>query len=122
MRKTLLFLLLLSGMTFGCNAFKPDTGSNAGYNQTQQQKKELKPPGKQQIIHGINYQNNILRIEVMSNGCTSPLSFKQLWHNNQLKLQRIKADHCRRLPHKKWLKFKLPKPFSQLSVVNTLAS
>lgn len=99
-----LFLVAISG----CNATDISTDT-------------AKKSKEKQMIHAIKYNKNKLSIEIISTGCTSAQSFEQLWQEHKLTLKRIKADNCRRLPHKKWLTFNLSRPFSELSLINKLA-
>ncbi|WP_281556269.1 hypothetical protein [Thalassomonas sp. RHCl1] len=129
MKKNIFALFFLSTALLSCS-LTGNAGTKNSANEQQAviqdqntdnepQKKALT---KQETIYGINYQGNTLSIQLMSNGCTTEKYFKQVWYNNQLKLERIKEDFCRRRPHKKWLDFDLPQAFSSVTVINKLAS
>ena len=70
------------------------------------------------VIHGIKYQGQKLQVQVTSTGCTSKGSFRLDWQHQQLTIVRTKADNCRRMPHKIWLEFELPKEKSGFVLTN----
>ncbi|WDE04260.1 hypothetical protein SG34_023415 [Thalassomonas viridans] len=124
MKKNILTLFLLSGALLSCSVTgnEPKVNQQTAAQPTGANTVQEKPLTKQETIYGIKYQGNTLSIQVMSNGCTTTKNFKQAWQNNQLTLERIKDDFCRRRPHKKWLDFELPQAFSSLKLINKLAS
>jgi len=69
-------------------------------------------------IHALEVKDKTLRLQVMSNGCTKAESFKLIWQGDNLTVQRVKPDHCRRMPHKIWLKFEIPTQISNFNMVN----
>ena len=71
-----------------------------------------------QVIHGVEVSKEKLRIQVISNGCTTKESFALHWQGDNLIIERIKPDHCRRMPHKKWLEFSLPKNVTSFNIAN----
>lgn len=67
-----------------------------------------------ETIHGIKVLEGRIAIQVTSTGCTNIKSFKLHFNEEYLLVERVKADHCRRMPHKIWLEFdiaNLPKHF-----------
>ncbi len=69
-------------------------------------------------IHGLETKDKKLRLQVMSNGCTKAESFSLIWQGDNLTVQRLKPDHCRRMPHKIWLTFEIPTIIKSFSVAN----
>jgi len=69
-------------------------------------------------LHGIETKGKQLSLQVMSNGCTKAESFQLIWQENNLTVQRLKPDHCRRMPHKIWLTFELPTKIKAFRVAN----
>ncbi|GLX80295.1 hypothetical protein tinsulaeT_36350 [Thalassotalea insulae] len=71
-------------------------------------------------IHGIKYQQQKLHILVTSTGCTTEKSFRLYWQAQNLTIVRVKADHCRRMPHKLWLEFDVPKEKANFTLTNSI--
>lgn len=69
-------------------------------------------------LHGLEVKGNKLRLQVMSNGCTKVKSFELIWQGNNLTIQRLKPDYCRRMPHKIWLEFKMPTQIKAFNIAN----
>lgn len=72
-------------------------------------------------LHGLEAKGKTLKLQVMSNGCTNTKSFKLMWQDEHLTVQRLKADYCRRMPHKIWLKFEIPTHVKEFSMANKFA-
>ena len=81
-------------------------------------KGQLKPQEVFLNIHGIVIKDKKIRLQVMSNGCTKAESFKLIWKEDNLTVERLKPDYCRRVPHKVWLEFKIPAQVKKFSVAN----
>ncbi len=72
-------------------------------------------------VYGLTISDNSINLQLMSNGCTTTDFFKLQWQNNQLQVNQIKVDHCRRMPHKIWLKFTIPQQKNGFMLVNNFA-
>ena len=93
---------------------------------TVQSSKNVQPSAKAQHtakvqlvnLHGLEVKDNKLRLQVISNGCTKAKSFKLIWQGDNLTVQRLKPDYCRRMPHKIWLEFEIPTLIKEFRIAN----
>lgn len=79
-------------------------------------------PTENTLIHGVKHVKNSLSFLVTSTGCTTPDSFELIWLKNKVTINKIKKDHCRRMPHRIWLSFDLPKKNMPFKVMNSISS
>ena len=63
---------------------------------------------QEEVIHGFKALEGRIAVQVTSTGCTNIKSFKLHFVDEQLLIERVNADHCRRMPHKIWLEFDMP--------------
>lgn len=73
-------------------------------------------------IYGLTISDNKINLQFMSTGCTNNQSFALNWQEDQLQVLQIKTDHCRRMPHKIWLSFKIPAQQNKFTLANPFAS
>ena len=85
MKKFVLMLIILISPIFGCGAMSEEQES------------------VEEKIFNVLITGSQIKIQVLSFGCTDKKSMQLIWHENKLTIKRIKADHCRRMPFKKWL-------------------
>ena len=75
--------------------------------------------GITESIYGLEIKKSQLHVKMISNGCTTVDSFKLVWsEENQLTISRVKPDHCRRMPVKKWFIFDVPANIKTFTVNN----
>lgn len=79
------------------------------------------------VLHGVQYLEDKLVIEVTSNGCTLPEHFSlEVLHSKttpiNVSVHRLKSDKCRRLPMAKQIELALPAKLNgnAIKVVNPL--
>jgi len=72
-------------------------------------------------VYGLTLSAQNINLQLMSNGCTTTDFFRLQWQNHQLLVDQIKADHCRRMPHKIWLSFTIPDQQSGFTLLNDFA-
>lgn len=73
-------------------------------------------------LKGIKVEAGKLNILVISQGCTTKESFKLNWSQDNLTIKRVQPDNCRRMPHKIWLKYDLPKGKTGFLLTNRINS
>ncbi len=76
---------------------------------------------KQAVIHGIELDDNKVKIQVTSTGCTNNDAFELRFKKGSMLVLRTKLDKCRRMPHKIWLSFELPSKTTELTLMNKLS-
>lgn len=72
-------------------------------------------------IYGLMITDNKVNLQLMSNGCTTIDFFTLHWQKQQLQVVQTKSDFCRRMPHKIWLSFSIPKQEGDFTLVNPFA-
>ena len=102
MKKFILILIFLTSPIFGCGAMSEEQEFS------------------NDKIFNVLVTGSQIKIQVISFGCTDKKSFQLIWQNSELTIKRIRADHCRRMPFKKWLTYELPPKISQFSLTNII--
>jgi hypothetical protein len=117
------FVILLVIPVTGCAANDVLPSATVQSSKSVQPVVNTQHSGKVKIInlYGIESKDKKVRLQVMSNGCTKTKSFKLIWQGDNLTVQRLKPDYCRRMPHKIWLEFEIPTLIKEFSVANKFA-
>jgi len=71
-------------------------------------------------IYNFLIENNTIKVQVVSFGCTNKASLTLVWQENTLTINRLKKDHCRRMPFKKWFTFELPENVDSFTLTNPI--
>jgi hypothetical protein len=114
------FMILLITPITGCAANDVPPSTTAQPAKNMQLSTNVQYTDKRQLVnlHGLEAKEKLIRLQVMSNGCTKAKSFKLNWQKDNLSIQRLKQDYCRRTPHKIWLEFEIPTEIKAFSVAN----
>ena len=73
------------------------------------------------LIHGVKSAENSITILVTSTGCTNQNSFQLIWHEDEVTLNKVKQDNCRRMPHRIWLTFDLANINAPFKIMNYIS-
>lgn len=120
MKNFIHFVILLVIPITGCVASDVPPSVTAQPSETIQPAISGQHTSKIQLVNlnGFKTKGKEISLQVMSNGCTKAKSFKLIWQDDNLTVQRLKPDFCRRVPHKIWLKFEIPQQIKEFSVTN----
>ena len=75
----------------------------------------------EQLIHSVVLTDNMIEVQVTSNGCTREDSFILHWRQQSVRIERVKPDNCRRMPFKTWLTFSKPEHITSVRIENMFA-